>query len=315
MATKLRLSQMQRVELRDCWDHEALDFTPWLAQDDNLVFLSEAIGISLELVTIEQNVGRYSADLLCRDRDTGQWVVIENQLEETNHSHLGQLITYVAGVQGSTVIWIARQFTEEHRAAMDWLNEATVQETRFFGIEIELWRIGEGDTVAPRFNVVSRPNDFSKKTTARREATITPTSSQYRYWSAFMERVRSAGDWPLANTRPKDSRWISFPTGTNAYWLSLNTSASGKWINVQIYCNGRRALEYFERLKAQQAAIEADLGPLDWEIAGGHHYVARYRRDSDPADEAQWADQHAWLREQAIAFHKGFFPYLTGETM
>src|SRR4051794_9072868 len=150
------LGRLLRADLRTAWASEPADFTPWLAQQENLQLLGEVIGIDLELESQEKPVGPFSADILCKDTATGDWVLIENQLERTDHTHLGQLITYAAGLNAVTIVWIASRFTDEHRAAIDWLNERTDQKIRLFGLEIELWRIGESP-LAPKFNIVSKP--------------------------------------------------------------------------------------------------------------------------------------------------------------
>ena len=140
-----------------------MDFTPWLAMEENLALLGESLGIALELDSVEKSVGPFSADILCRDPINDHWVLIENQLEQTDHTHLGQIITYAAGLDAVTIVWIASRFVEQHRAALDWLNEITAEGTNFFGLEIELWRIGDGTQLAPKFNVVSKPNAWSKQ--------------------------------------------------------------------------------------------------------------------------------------------------------
>lgn len=157
------LSRLQRVDLREAWKSEPADFTPWLARPENLQLLGESLGIQLELDSTEKSVGPFAADILCRDPVSEQWVLIENQLEQTDHTHLGQIITYSAGLNAVTSIWIAAQVVEQHRAALDWLNEITAEGTNFFGVEVELWRIGESPEMAPKFNIVSKPNAWSKQ--------------------------------------------------------------------------------------------------------------------------------------------------------
>ena len=155
------LGRLETVDLREIWTTESGGFTPWLAREENIALLGEAIGLELEVEGQEENVGPFRADILCKDTITDTWVLVENQLERTDHCHLGQLLTYAAGLQAVTIVWIARQFTEEHRATLDWLNEITDDRFNFFGLEIELWRIGESP-VSPKFNVVSKPNDWTK---------------------------------------------------------------------------------------------------------------------------------------------------------
>src|SRR6187399_1351764 len=127
------LGRLERVDLRNIWANEAMHFTPWLALENNLSLLGEAIGIDLELEATEKNVGPFNADILCKDTVNGNWVLIENQLERTDHKHLGQLITYASGLKAVTIVWIANPFAEAHRSALDWLNEITDEKFNFFG--------------------------------------------------------------------------------------------------------------------------------------------------------------------------------------
>ncbi|MCA9423372.1 MAG: hypothetical protein KC592_20300, partial [Nitrospira sp.] len=161
------LGRLQPVDLRTIWGSEAGDFTPWLAQEENLALLGETIGLELELEGTEQHVGPFRADIVCKDTVTDAWVLIENQLERTDHSHLGQLLTYAAGLNAVTIVWIAERFTEEHRAALDWLNEITDESVNFFGLEIELWSINNSPA-APKLNLVSSPNRWTKTVAATR---------------------------------------------------------------------------------------------------------------------------------------------------
>ncbi|MCA3441408.1 MAG: DUF4268 domain-containing protein, partial [Rhodobacter sp.] len=149
------LGRLKKVDLRDIWQSEAMDFTPWLARVDNLALLGETLSIDLELEAVERNVGPFRADILCKDIQNGSWVLVENQLERTDHTHLGQLITYAAGLDAVTIVWIAAKIAEEHRAACDWLNQITTENVRFFALEVELWRISDSPA-APKFNVVSK---------------------------------------------------------------------------------------------------------------------------------------------------------------
>ena len=159
------LSRLRKIALREIWADEARDFTPWLANEQNLQLLSETLETDLRLEGTEHNVGQYRADIVCKDLNNDEWVLIENQLERTNHAHLGQLITYAAGLEAVSIVWIAESFNEQHRAALDWLNEMTIDDVNFFGLEIELWRI-DNSREAPKFNVVSRPNSWTKASNA-----------------------------------------------------------------------------------------------------------------------------------------------------
>src|SRR5690242_9746546 len=157
---EISLGRLAKVELRDIWASEATSFTPWLAREENLAVLAETLGLELELEAQEKAVGPFRADILCKELGTNSWVLVENQLERTDHCHLGQLLTYASGLEAVTIVWIAARFTEEHRSTLDWLNKITDDSFRFFGLEVELWRIGSSPA-APKFNIVSKPNDWS----------------------------------------------------------------------------------------------------------------------------------------------------------
>jgi hypothetical protein len=155
------IGKLTKVDLREIWNNEEHDFSSWLAQEENLVQLSDEIGIPIRLLEKEAGVGKYSLDILAEEEGTGRKIVIENQLEKTNHDHLGKIITYAAGRDASIVIWVFKDITEEHRSAIDWLNENTGEDRLFFAMRIEAWRINNSDP-APKFHVVCKPNEWAK---------------------------------------------------------------------------------------------------------------------------------------------------------
>ena len=225
MATVTELSRLKRVDLRHVWETEAQDFTPWLAQEENLAVLSEAIGIELEFEAQEKNVGPFRADILCRNLDSSEdeaWVLIENQLERTDHNHLGQLLTYAAGLHTVTIVWIAASFSDEHRAAVDWLNEITEDKFRFFGLEVELWCIGDSPA-APKFNIISKPNDWSRSVSkaARKisEEGLNPTQRNYlKYWGALADYLKEHSK-VFRPQKPLTGHWSNLSIGRSGFGL------------------------------------------------------------------------------------------------
>ena len=212
------LGKLETVPLRKIWKTEDGDFTPWLAEEGSLELLGEAIGMELELETTEQNVGPFRADILCKNKNNGSWVLIENQIEKTDHRHLGQVFTYGAGLDAITIVWIASKFTEEHRAALDWLNKITDEEFRFFGLEVEAWKIGDS-LPAPKFNIISQPNDWSKSVSheARRisEGATTDTQAmQLLYWQTLVDYIKTSGS-KLRLRKPYPQSGHVFPIGHN----------------------------------------------------------------------------------------------------
>ena len=151
----MQLGKLQKVEIRKVWAKEDSHFTPWLAQEENIALLSEELNIEIEILGQEEYVGPFRADILGKDIATDRYIIIENQFGKTDHSHLGQIITYASGLSATTIIWISEKFTEEHRSALDWLNNITDETVEFFGIEIEIYKIGES-APAPMFNIVSK---------------------------------------------------------------------------------------------------------------------------------------------------------------
>ena len=170
-STAPALGRLSQVDVREVWPSEANSFTPWLAQEENLRLLAETINMSLILEAREKPVGMFRADIIARNVHTGHLVLIENQLERTDHGHLGQLITYAAGLKAVSIVWVSSLFTDEHRAAFDWLNEVTDAGIAFYGLEMELWQIGDS-AIAPKFNLVSKPNMFSKRVSERMSESV-----------------------------------------------------------------------------------------------------------------------------------------------
>ena len=204
MSTSGQLGRLERVDLRDIWLSEAVNFTPWLAREENLLLLGETLGIDLELEAQEKPVGPFRADILCKDVGTDSWVLVENQLERTDHTHLGQLLTYASGLEAVTIVWIAARFTEEHRSTLDWLNKITDGSFRFFGLEVELWRIGESPA-APKFNIISKPNNWSKSVAhaarAIDEAELSETRLKQRDYWADLHTVLDQKKGPISGKR------------------------------------------------------------------------------------------------------------------
>ena len=305
------LGRLERVDLRKIWSTEAKDFTPWLAREENLAILAETLQVELEPEAQEKSVGPFRADILCRNADGGTWVLIENQLERTDHVHLGQLLTYAAGLNAVTICWIAAGFTEEHRATLDWLNEITDERFHFFGLEVELWRIGDSEP-APKFNVVSKPNDWTRSVTAmtrRGLGDVSPLKrQQHAFWTQLMTRLEKT-DGPVRPKKPQAQGWIPFSVGRADFWLEATLSAQQKWISVDLFMRGPAAATHFELLRDQQDGIEADLGEaLDWrELPTRKSSSLRlYLKDVDPTQEVDWPRQIDWMALTLNRFHKTF---------
>ena len=311
--TNRTLGRLARVDLRDIWATEASDFTPWLAREENLAVLSETLGMELELEAQEKAVGPFRADILCKDIGSDAWVLIENQLERTDHSHLGQLLTYASGLEAVTIIWIAARFNEEHRSTLDWLNKITDEEFRFFGLEVELWRI-EDSPAAPKFNIVSKPNDWSRSVAqAKRaldEAELSGTRLMRRdYWSALNTVLDKATGSVSGNRKSHGQSWMQYPIGRHNFKLQAVMNIAKRQIRSQLYIGGGGAEAFFHLLHERKDAIEQDLGyQLEWEERSGqlHSRIVTYLNDADPEDEQDWPRQHQWLAARLNDLHRVF---------
>lgn len=296
------LARLERETLRKAWPNEASNFTPWLAEKANLDLLAERIGIPLQLEAVEKVVGSFFADILAKEADTGRWVIIENQITPTDHSHLGQLLTYAAGLEASTVIWIAENFREEHRAAIDFLNRATTEEFAFFGVEIELYKIGDSP-LAPDFSIVAKPNDWAKRTLTAKQTTATEKEYQREwkdYWRALIEAANGRYS-ALAERSPYRENWQAFETlkGGNPSFALNATFPWDKSLRLEIYIQGSLAKAGFAALLAQKEQIENAFGaPLAWEELPERQAsrIAFYMPGLEKrGDQATWGKQHEWL--------------------
>ena len=303
----MTIAELISVDLRDEWPNEADDFTPWLA--DNLPRMLDALGLAHDIVETEQPVGRYRADIVFTDSETDRLVLVENQLTRTDHNHLGQILTYAAGLDAATVIWVARAFNEEHRAALDWLNEHTHDDLSFIGVEVELWRIGGSDP-APRFNVVAKPNNWTRsmRKTARGELSQTRLM-QVEYWRALREHVVAVGGPVRMTDRDRPQGWSEFAVGRTNFNLSAVMLRNGKQVRAELYIRGPSAKQHLEGLRAQSEQIQSELGyPLAWEDLPERTdcRVAVYLDDADPDDRGDWDRQHRWLAERLNDLHRVF---------
>jgi hypothetical protein len=305
------LGKLERIPLRKAWAHEAGQFTPWLAQADNLTMLAESLGLGeLELVGTEHPVGGFKVDILCTD-DGGK-VIIENQLEKTNHTHLGQILTYAAGVGARKVIWLAESFRTEHVAALDFLNQHTTDELDFFAVEIELWRIGDSP-MAPSFNVVAKPNGWAKtgQQNAKAAATTTPTKQrQLKFWTGWQSWLQAKGS-ALRPQKPLPQHWTNIALGRSGIHLQATVNSRESRVGIEVYIDHDNSKAMFKQLQEHQAAIDTALdAKLEWmELPNGHACrILQVRADSPLDDEAQWPSYFAWLEQAALRMSEVFRP-------
>lgn len=304
------LEKLVKVEdLRTIWRHEAHDFTKWLSQSENLSLLGDEIGVEINLIETEASVGSFNVDILAEEENTGRKIIIENQLEATDHDHLGKVITYASGYDAEIIIWVVKDIREEHRQAIDWLNEHTEEKINFFIIRLELWRIGDSPC-AVKFQVVSRPNDWTKsiRQTAN-TANLTDTKMmQLDFWNGFKDYVSQQGT-RLKLRKAQPQHWYDMSYGISGSNITLTINTQSKTIGCEIYIHDSKELYFaFEQHKTE---IESELGyELEWmELPNKKASRIRISTDADVNSRTKWEGHFEWLKGKAEEFQRVFYKY------
>jgi len=296
------LGKIQMVPLRSIWKNEAQDFTPWLA--DNIEELGEALGLELEYEDREVSVGPYSADILARDAGTGKYVVIENQLEKTNHDHLGKCITYSAVLDASAVVWIASDFTEEHKKALDWLNDHTSDEIAFYGVKLELIQI-DNSRPAIQFNIQSLPNEVVRQAVKSKESgELSETKKiQLKFWDSFREALANTGKIRvLQKSAPK--YWYDIALGKSGVHLSNIFNTNSKRIGLRVYIKSTEVEEWLPYFENNKQVIEEEIGDkLEWNPnPNKKDKIIALNRGFDYEKVESWEEGINWLVQKTIIF-------------
>jgi hypothetical protein len=304
---KKNLSKLNKVELRDVWGHEAIDFTNWLAQKENIDLLSEEIGVDIKVIKTEANVGKFSVDILAEEEASGRKIIIENQLEDTNHDHLGKIITYASGYDAEIIIWIVRDVREEHQKAIEWLNEHTDENISFYLIKIELWQI-EGSNPAPKFDIMVSPNEWAKtiKTSPNSELTDTKLQ-QLEFWTKFKNYVHK-NDTRMRLQTPRPQNWYDIRMGTTEALVSLTIHTRENLIGCGIYIWRNKNL--FNYLKERKNEIEKEIGTtIEWVDAAVASRIIIKKEVPSIFDQKEADHYFAWLYEKTVLFQSLFGKY------
>lgn len=305
---KTQLSTLEDVDIRNIWENESLDFTPWLAQADNIDHIGQAIGIDLTVEEQEKSVGPYRADIFCKDEAENP-VLIENQLENTDHKHLGQLLTYATGLDAVTSIWIASQFSDEHRATLDWLNEHTDQGINFFGIQVEVKK-GNG-FYYPFFKVISQPNNWSKSINTDGYKTygkLTDTKKkQQDFWEFLKNRIIEKKLNSIKPHTPRACHWLNFAIGSTGTHMSATVDTNNETMSIGIRIRSDKDL--FHKLKDIKDEVEQEFGGRfkwftkeDKKCSNIRYYKENFNID----DKESWKEYSDWMIENLQKLQKVF---------
>jgi hypothetical protein len=307
----MKLGKLETIDLRTAWKNEALDFTTWLAEKENLDLLGEELGLGIKLIRTEADVGDFNVDILAEDEASGKKVIIENQLEATDHNHLGKIITYAAGYNAEFIIWVVREVREEHKQAIDWLNERTDDNVNFFIVKVELWRIGESP-YAPKFQVISKPNDWAKALrTATNKGDLTETKLlQLEFWTKFKEYAASKST-KLKLRKVSAQHWYDISLGSSVCHITVSVNTREESLACWIWISNSK--ETFHKLFSNKNKIEGDLGfSLEWselpEKKASWIKVALSRANLE--EKNRWPEFFDWMLKTAEKFREIFTKYL-----
>ena len=315
--TTPNLAKIERVaDLRAAWPNEPQDFTPWLA--DNLDLLGEALGMDLEVIQTEAPVGGYKLDILATDLSSDRPVIIENQLGATEHKHLGQLLTYAAGVDAGVVVWVTKQLRDEQRQVLDWLNQKTDETAQFFGIEVQLWRIDDS-RLAPHFNLAVTPNGWRKEgvvgTSDDGTEQLSEKRERYRdFFQSLINVLRENHKFTNAKTG-KPRNWHLFATGrSNLNYQARFSNQDNAVVEIRIRLNdAQQNRKVFNDLLVYKDQIEKQLGAtLVWDPMEESLpcRIALTRPGSIEDDDDTLDEIQAWMVENLLKFKEVFTPYL-----
>ena len=296
------------TDLRSIWPHEALNFTPWVAE--NVDLLADAVGLDITVDETESSVGDFNVDIYASETGTDRKIIIENQLEDTDHDHLGKLITYASGKGADVVIWVVKHAREEHKAAVEWLNNHTDDKIGFFLCEIKLFQIGDSQ-IAPAFTVVERPNDWTKE--IRKTASANSTQQQrLEYWQAFNDYSFSDANFSrIFNKRkPTTDHWMDFSIGSSACHIAVSQIQKRKAVDVELYINDDK--ELFKSLFAYKDEIEKNMEmELEWkELPERKASRILIEKTVDLDDRATWPEQFDYIMDTCIKMKRAFKRYL-----
>lgn len=318
MKNPVKISRLKSVPISDVWKREDTDFTPWLALDENIELLSEELGMKLIVDAVEQKVGSFYADIVCKDESDGTTVLIENQTKPTDHRHLGQICTYAGQLKASKIIWISERVRDEHREAIDWLNDISNDKHSFYAVEVQAWQIDDS-APAPKFEILARPSLLTRQTQSAVKKIIDSGLSERQiewknYWTSFLEvavgvvpsskgRVAYKGNWQTVKAK----------SGFDNGYFEFNIAASQTYVRAECYIGGVNAKPAFYALREYKDEIEKKIGKsLIWEEKTGKQdsRIAIYMDNQVVNFGNSAKKQHKWMAANIQLLIENLEPFI-----
>jgi hypothetical protein len=304
-----QLGRLEKVELRKVWEHEARDFSAWLSRSENLDLLGSQLGIEIELLGTEVEMGSFRVDVFAREPNTDEKIIIENQLEFTNHDHLGKVITYAAGLDARYLIWIVKDVRDEHLKAIEWLNEHLDETIRCFLVKIEVWQIGSSMPAA-RFDIVNMKNDWV--TSVKKSAASTELSAlklrQQDFWQKFCAYVRQK-DPHLNLQTPRPQHWFTLSIGNSLSHIAMTVNSQKNKFSSYLYITKDKDLHNYLIQREQEINTALGSPMLWWEgnVASGGGLDLTV---SDIFDESKSEEYFEWLYSTSMRLRNVLVPYI-----
>ena len=298
------LGKLERIDdLRSIWQHEAYDFSRWLAEEENIAILSEVIGIDISLQETESKVGNFNVDLYAFESETNRRIIIENQLEDTDHDHLGKIITYASGKGAEVIIWIVKRARDEHKQAIEWLNQHTDEKIGFFLIEIELWKI-DNSLPAPKFNLVESPNNWAKAMKSN-DCLAETKRLQLEFWESFCEYAFSKAEFSknFSQRKPRPQHWYNLSVGSSQCHIALTVNTTKKLLGAEIYIPDNK--ELFGKFSSKKSDIESEFNTqFVWRAASKASRILILKNGDIKDDSKKWLQFFEWYCEAALKMKK-----------
>lgn len=309
----MKLGKLKEIDIRTVWPHEQYDFSKWLAQDENIQELGDSLNLSLTDVETETSVGNFRCDILAKDELTGKMVLIENQLEATNHDHLGKIITYASGLDAAVVVWIVASARDEHAAAIEWLNKHTDDEISFFLLEVHAYQIGDSDP-APQFTIIEQPNDFVKtvKSVAKSADMNESQKQRLEFWTRFNDVVESKGK-PFNKRKATTDHWYNVAIGSSDANISIDLVNKEHKIRVSLWISDNK--ELFDALFMRRDEIETALGfSLEWNRLDNKKasYISAYIKGLDFKKQDNYPELMEQIIDMVVRMKKTFPGFING---
>lgn len=307
----MKLGKLKEVDIRTVWAHEQYDFSKWLASEENIKELGNTLNLSLADVETEKFVGSYRCDIICKDELTGKSVLIENQLEQTNHDHLGKIITYASGLEASVIVWIVAEARQEHASAIEWLNKNTTDDVAFFLLEVHAYKIGDSDP-APMFRIIEQPNDFAKtvKKIANTGDLNESQTSRLEFWTKFNEIVEHRGK-PFNTRKASTDHWYNVAVGSSRCHISIDLVNKEHRIRVGVWVPDDKGL--YDKFNEHKDEIEAAVGTqLEWDRLDGKKasYFALYIKGLNFKSQDNYAELMNDVIDKVSLLKNAVAPYL-----